>query len=111
MVAHSKRVGDGERRTHRADGDGEARVDQAEVVDRVLPAVDVEDRGGRVGAEPGRIVLMGRRGDVHPIAQADAALAGLLVESEAGIESNFLHGRFRASVFVRAPLSANSRTK
>src|ERR1019366_10787671 len=59
VLAHADRVGHGgERRVHRAAAGEEAGVDDVQVVEFVGLAVDVENRGGGVGAEPagGRLV-------------------------------------------------------
>src|SRR6187200_1426986 len=56
-----------QRRVHRADAREEAGVDDVQVVELVRLAVDVEDRGLRVRAEPTRPSLVGDAGggDVH----------------------------------------------
>ena len=64
MFADADGVGHrGERRVHGADAREEAGVDDVEVVELVGLAVGVENRGGRVGAEPARARLVGDAGD------------------------------------------------
>ncbi len=64
VVADAERVGHrGQRRVHGADAREEAGVDDVEVVELVGPAVAVEHRRRRVGAEPAGAGLVGAAGD------------------------------------------------
>src|SRR5215472_15420354 len=68
VVGYAQGVGDGgEGGVHRADAGEEAGVHDVEVVQFVGLAVDVQDRGGRVGAEPAgaRLMRAPRDRDAH----------------------------------------------
>jgi hypothetical protein len=76
VVSDPQGVGDdGERGVHCGAGDEEARVDDAEVVELVHLAVEVQGRGGRVGAEPDGAVLVG-----HPTAPGGRPVVAVLLD-------------------------------
>src|SRR5690348_17950943 len=96
VVSDAQRVGDdGQRRVDRGAGAEEARVDHVQVVQLVHLAVQVERRGGRVGAEPDGAVLVRDRGDAEPPAEVGVAGQHVLAA---------LHGAEQALEFPDEPL-------